>query len=41
VAAVPPLILDRDIRNHGEDGSYLSVMGNKLLAELLETTEAN
>jgi len=33
------LILDRDIRNHWEDGRYLSVVGNKLLAELLETTE--
>ena len=33
------LILGRDIRNHWEDGRYLSVMGNKLLAELLETTE--
>jgi predicted CoA-substrate-specific enzyme activase len=33
------LILDRDIRNLWEDGRYISVMGNKLLAEVLETTE--
>lgn len=33
------LILDRDTRNYWEDGRYLSVMGNKLLAEVLETTE--
>ena len=33
------LILGRDIRNDWEGGRYLSVMGNKLLAELLETTE--
>ena len=33
------LILDRDIRNHWEDGRYLSVMGGKLLAELLESME--
>ena len=33
------LILGRDIRNHWEDGRYLSVMGDKLLTELLETTE--
>ena len=33
------LILDRDIRTQWEDGRYLTVMGSKLLAELLETTE--
>jgi predicted nucleotide-binding protein (sugar kinase/HSP70/actin superfamily) len=33
------LILDRDIRFLWEDGRYVSVMGNKLLAEVLETTE--
>jgi predicted nucleotide-binding protein (sugar kinase/HSP70/actin superfamily) len=33
------LILDRDIRSLWEDRRYISVMGNKLLAELLETTE--
>lgn len=33
------LILDRDVRYLRENGRYLSVMGNKLLTELLETTE--
>ena len=33
------LILDRDIRSLWEDGRYISVMGNKLLAEVLETAE--
>ena len=33
------LILDRDVRYLWENGRYISVMGNKLLAEVLETTE--
>ena len=33
------LILDRDGRYLRENGRYLSVVGNKLLAEVLETTE--
>jgi len=33
------LILGRDIRFLREDGRYLSVAGNKLLAEVLEATE--
>ena len=33
------LILDRDIRSLRVNGQYLSLMGNKLLAEVLEKTE--
>jgi predicted nucleotide-binding protein (sugar kinase/HSP70/actin superfamily) len=33
------LILDRDIRQLREDGRYLSSVGNKILAEVLETAE--
>jgi predicted CoA-substrate-specific enzyme activase len=33
------LILDRDIRYLREDGRYLSLLGNKILAEVLETAE--
>jgi predicted nucleotide-binding protein (sugar kinase/HSP70/actin superfamily) len=33
------LILDRDIRHLWQDGRYLSLVGNKVLAEVLETAE--
>jgi predicted CoA-substrate-specific enzyme activase len=33
------LVLDRDIRHLRQDGRYLSLLGNKLLAEVLETAE--